>query len=74
MPTVPLYPLTEVSVKELEPEPLELAEDKVTSVTAKVKLGLAANPSRQNKLIAIRNPRTTKRRYRCMTGTLSRAA
>jgi hypothetical protein len=66
--------LTEVSVKELEPDPLELLLDIVTLVAAMVNPGVAASAGEleTTKLNARRNPRTTIRRYPCMAETFLR--
>jgi hypothetical protein len=68
--------LTEVSVKELEPDPLEVLEDMVTLAAVMVKSGVAASADKPNTTVlnVKRNPRTTSRRYLCMTETFPRVA
>jgi hypothetical protein len=68
--------LTEVSVKVLEPSPLEVAEDMVRLVAVIVKLGVAASAGEPKNatLNVTRAPRTTSKRYLLTAETFLRAA
>jgi len=63
-------------VKELEPTPLEVLEDKVALVAVMVKLGVTASAGEPKNatLNVTRAPRTTSRRHLCMAEIFLRVA
>jgi hypothetical protein len=68
--------LTEVSVKELEPNPLELLEDMVALVAVMVKSGVAANAGEPEyvEMNAKSNPRRTSTRLQRIAESFPQAA